>query len=129
MVRKRERPYPERTGDDSDGDLLSRRYYDLSDSERTRRGTLLHYHGVCPKGKGLKPEWIEEMKAHDVPQWYIDSCLKIKYMFPKAHAAAYVMMAWRVAYCKGILPAGVLCGIFQHPCEWIYLQADVPGAR
>ena len=52
------------------------------------------------KGKGLKDDWIEEMKAHDVPDWYIGSCKKIKYMFPKAHAAAYVMMAWRIAYCK-----------------------------
>ena len=52
------------------------------------------------KGKGLKPEWEEEMRAHDVPEWYIGSCKKIKYMFPKAHAAAYVMMAWRIAYCK-----------------------------
>jgi len=52
------------------------------------------------KGKGLKEDWIKEMKAHDVPDWYIDSCKKIKYMFPKAHAAAYVMMAWRIAYCK-----------------------------
>ncbi|MEE0117532.1 MAG: PolC-type DNA polymerase III, partial [Lachnospiraceae bacterium] len=52
------------------------------------------------KGKGLKPEWETEMKKHDVPDWYIWSCKKIKYMFPKAHAAAYVMMAYRIAYCK-----------------------------
>ena len=52
------------------------------------------------KGKGLKPEWEEAMTEANVPDWYIWSCKQIKYMFPKAHAAAYVMMAYRIAYCK-----------------------------
>ena len=72
------------------------------------------------KGKGLKPEWEEEMKAHDVPDWYIWSCKKIKYMFPKAHAAAYVMMAYRIAYIR-FLSSGLLCGLLQYPCFCIFL--------
>ena len=65
------------------------------------------------KGKGLKPEWEEAMLANDVPDWYIWSCKKIKYMFPKAHAAAYVMMAYRIAYFKVFYPLAYYAAYFS----------------
>jgi len=65
------------------------------------------------KGKGLKPEFEAAMKEKDVPDWYIASCKKIKYMFPKAHAAAYVMMAWRIAYCKINYPLAYYAAFFS----------------
>ena len=62
--------------------------------ERVRKGTVAK--GKCKEWPDFKTDMID----HDVPDWYIGSCEKIKYMFPKAHAAAYVMMAYRIAYCK-----------------------------
>ena len=52
------------------------------------------------KGKGLKPEMEQKLIENDIPAWYIDSCKKIKYMFPRGHAVAYTMMSFRVAYYK-----------------------------
>ncbi len=65
------------------------------------------------KGKGLKDDWITAMKEKNVPDWYIWSCKKIKYMFPKAHAAAYVMMAWRIAWCKINYPQAYYASFFS----------------
>ncbi|MDD6038376.1 MAG: PolC-type DNA polymerase III [bacterium] len=70
--------------------------------------------GVVAKGKAEKwPEWEQHMREHDVPDWYIWSCTMIKYMFPKAHAAAYVMMAWRIAYCKVFYPLAYYAAFFS----------------
>ncbi|MGX7195394.1 PolC-type DNA polymerase III [Enterococcus olivae] len=79
------------------------------------------------KGKGIPDDWQEEMKKQDVPNWYIDSCLKIKYMFPKAHAAAYVLMALRVAYFKVYFPILYYCAYFSVRADDFDLVAMAKG--
>ena len=70
--------------------------------------------GLVAKGKCANwSEWEQDMLDHGVPDWYIWSCKKIKYMFPKAHAAAYVMMAWRIAYFKVYYPVAYYTAFFS----------------
>ena len=74
--------------------------------ERVRKGAVAK--GKCKEW----PQFKEDMKKNGVPDWYIWSCEKIKYMFPKAHAAAYVMMAYRIAYCKINYPLAYYAAYF-----------------
>lgn len=75
--------------------------------EKVRKGA------VAKKKVAEWPEWKQEMLSHGVPDWYVWSCEQIKYMFPKAHAAAYVMMAWRIAYYKINYPLAYYAAYFS----------------
>lgn len=79
------------------------------------------------KGKGLSPEFEEAMKANNVPEWYIASCKKIKYMFPKAHAVAYVTMAMRVAWFKVYRPLEYYAVYFSTRCDAYDIETMIKG--
>ncbi|SDW32066.1 DNA polymerase III catalytic subunit, PolC type [Marininema mesophilum] len=80
------------------------------------------------KGKGLTEEEGELMRSHDVPQWYVDSCRKIKYMFPKAHAVAYVMMAVRIAWFKVHRPIEYYATYFTVRADDFDVEVVLKGA-
>ena len=86
--------------------------------------------GKVAKGKEDKwPQYVELMKEHDVPDWYIDSCKKIKYMFPKAHAAAYVTMAFRIAWFKVHIPKAYYAAYFSIRAKQLDSDAMFHGAQ
>ncbi|MEL7566366.1 MAG: PolC-type DNA polymerase III [Dehalobacterium sp.] len=81
------------------------------------------------KGKGVKPEYEEVMKGNNVPDWYIESCKRIKYMFPKAHATAYVTMAYRIAWFKVNYPEAFYATFFSVRADEFDADLIVKGTK
>ena len=89
--------------------------------EFVRKGKL--YKGGAEKWEGYK----KTLKEHNVPDWYIDSLALIKYMFPKAHACAYVMMALRIAWFKIYYPLEYYASYFSIRCDFFDIETMVKG--
>ncbi|MDQ0417385.1 DNA polymerase-3 subunit alpha (Gram-positive type) [Croceifilum oryzae] len=119
---------------------LVKKGHKLSETICTRDEIMsyLMYQGLPPKlsfdimekvrkGKGLSPEFEEEMRSNKVPEWYIDSCKKIKYMFPRAHAVAYVTMAVRIAWYKVYQPIHYYAAFFYRMIDGFDCEVILKG--
>ena len=115
-------------------------YTTLRDCIATRDDIMVYlmYKGVAPKtaftimesvrkGKGLTEEFEKTMKENNVEDWYIESCKRIKYMFPKAHAVAYVLSAIRVAWWKLYYPREYYAVYFSTRCDFFDIETLVAG--
>lgn len=123
-------------------DLIRQGICDLKNAISARDDIMMYliHHGVdalksfktmeaVRKGRGIKPDDVADLKAHDVPDWYIDSCQKIKYLFPRAHATAYVMMAYRIAYCKVHYPLAYYAAYFSKRTNEFDANEIIKGQR
>ena len=123
-------------------DLIKKNICTLKNAISARDDIMMYliHHGVdalksfktmenVRKGKGIKEDVVDDLKAHDVPDWYIDSCQKIKYLFPRAHATAYVMMAYRIAYCKVHYPLAYYAAYFSKRTEEFDANEIIKGQQ
>ena len=107
-------------------DLIKNNTCTLSDAISARDDIMMYliHKGIEPllafktmenvrKGRGIKDDVVAKLKEGGIPDWYIDSCQKIKYLFPRAHATAYVMMAYRIAFCKVHYPLAFYTAYFS----------------
>lgn len=122
-------------------DLIRQGTCKLSEAISTRDDIMIYlmHRGLEPgrafrimegvrKGKGITAEDEKYMVEHDVPEWYTGSCKKIKYMFPKAHAVAYVMMAYRIAYFKVYCPEAFYATYFTVRADEFDADIVVQGS-
>ena len=123
-------------------DLIKEKICTLKNAISARDDIMMYliHHGVdalksfkimenVRKGKGISEDAVEDLKSHEVPDWYIDSCQKIKYLFPRAHATAYVMMAYRIAYCKVHYPLAYYAAYFSIRADEFDANEIIKGDR